>query len=222
MVAAREFGFNGGSCASRVRPGLCHPLPVSVTFLAPGTASCHKTPGHVCPVLSLSFLTCKMGALAVWWFLPRLLAPKALGRSWGLRDPISGLRVQVLSSADDLCEPLSPAEPQFPSVNRSLLSPLGGHSEHATGLCSASPSSAMPCWECQACIVHAATRLELLPGTDAAGSLLIVRKKMGIHRTEATGCVETSALRMGEGEKVGQALEDGKAQPGSSLAHTLH
>lgn len=35
------------------------------------------------------------------------------------------------------------------------------------------------------------------------------------------GSLETSAFRRGEAEKVGQALEDGKAQPGSSLVLTL-
>lgn len=59
---------------------------------------------------------------------------------------------------------------------------------------------------------------ELLSGINTAWSLLTVRKKMGESaRSGATGCLETSALGTGEGEKVGQALGDG-----SSLVHTLH
>lgn len=94
--------------------------------------------------------------------------------------------------------------------------PVWGRGEHAAGCAWGGPAQPVPCWKCQAFTVHAATHLELLPGRDAAGSPSCEEDDGKSTRTEALGCVETSALRMGEGER-GQALGDGKAQPGSSL-----
>lgn len=58
--------------------------------------------GHIPPALSVSLLTCKMGVLAVQWLFSTPSVPQALRGSQGLYEPVLGLWVQILGSADDL------------------------------------------------------------------------------------------------------------------------
>lgn len=62
-----------------------------------------KHHGHIPPAdLGVSLLTCEMGVLAVQWLLSTPSVFQALRRSQGLCEPVLGLWVQILGSADDL------------------------------------------------------------------------------------------------------------------------
>lgn len=95
-----------------------------------------------------------MGAFALWWFLPSLLAPQALRGSWRLCELVGGLQVLILCSADDLGKS-EPCRASVPLCQQATgVIDLGGMVSVTWACAQGVLGQPVPCWKCQTFTTH--------------------------------------------------------------------